>query len=57
MFRKSLMAAAALVALLAIPVDAASAQPVRRAAGVSVASMLEPIRARFELGVSGPNQS
>jgi CubicO group peptidase (beta-lactamase class C family) len=49
MFRKSLMAAAALFALLALPVDATWAQPVRPAPGASVDSILEPIRARFEL--------
>ena len=49
MLRKRPMAAALLVASLAMSIDAASAQPVRRAAGASLAPVLEPIRTRFEL--------
>src|SRR5437762_13683309 len=48
-FRKGLMAAAALFALLTLPIDAPSAQTPRRAVGASLNPMLEPIRARFEL--------
>ena len=49
MFRKGLMAAAAVFALLTLPIDAPSAQTPRRAVGASLNPMLEPIRARFEL--------
>jgi CubicO group peptidase (beta-lactamase class C family) len=49
MFRKGLVATAALVALLAMPIDAPSAQTPRRAVGASLNPVLDPIRARFEL--------
>lgn len=49
MLRKGLTATAVLVALLAVPIDAPSAQVPRRAIGVSLDSMLEPVRIRFEL--------
>ena len=49
MFRKSLMATAALVALLAVPINAPSAQTPRRAVGASLNPILDSIRARFEL--------
>jgi len=49
MLRKGLMATAVLVALLALPIDPPSAQIPRRTTGVSLDSMVEPIRVRFEL--------
>ena len=49
MFRKGLMATAALVALLAMPIDTPSAQTPHRAIGASLNTILDPIRARFEL--------
>jgi hypothetical protein len=49
MFRKGLMATAALVALLAMPINAPSAQTPRRAVGASLNPILDPMRARFEL--------
>ena len=49
MFRKVLTATAALVALLAMPIDASWAQSARRAAGASLNTVLDPIRARFGL--------
>src|SRR5204862_2656753 len=49
MLRKMLTATAALVALLAMPIDASWAQSARRAAGASLNPVLEPIRARFGL--------
>jgi CubicO group peptidase (beta-lactamase class C family) len=49
MFRKGLTATAALVAFLAMPIDAPSAQTPRRAVGTSLNPILDPIRARFEL--------
>ena len=49
MFRKGLMATAALVALLAMPIDTPSAQTPHRAVGSSLNTILDPIRARFEL--------
>jgi CubicO group peptidase (beta-lactamase class C family) len=49
MFRKGLMATATLVALLAMPINAPSAQTPRRAVGASLNPILDPIRARFEL--------
>lgn len=47
MFRKALTAIAAIVALLAVPIDASWAA--RRAAGASLNPVLDPIRARFGL--------
>ena len=49
MFRKGLMATAALVALVTMPIHAPSAQTLRRAVGASLNPVLDPIRARFEL--------
>jgi CubicO group peptidase (beta-lactamase class C family) len=49
MFRKGLMATAAFVVLLAMPINAPSAQTPRRAVGASLNPILDPIRARFEL--------
>src|SRR5438067_9296068 len=49
MFRKGLMATAALVALLAMPIDTPSAQTPHRAVGASLNTILDPIRVRFEL--------
>jgi hypothetical protein len=48
MFRKGLMATAAPGALLAMPINAPSAQTPRRAVGASLNTILDPIRARFE---------
>jgi len=49
MSRKGLMATGVLVVMLAMPTDAPSAQVPRRATGVSLDRMLEPVRVRFEL--------
>src|SRR5689334_15910427 len=49
MLRKGLMAAAALVVLLGMPIDAPSAQAFGHATGASLNPILDPIRTRFEL--------
>jgi len=49
MLRKGLMAAAALVMWLGMPLDAPCAQAFRRATGASLNPILDPIRTRFEL--------
>ena len=49
LFRKGLVTGAALVALLALAIDASWAQTARRPVGASLDAMLDPIRVQFEL--------